>query len=241
MAANNNTTTSSDFVTIDLDATPPPSTSSPVVYPLKRQHLMPTPISQKKMLLSYKGNNSNGSSSSSSNEGSGRMFLGYNLFFLSTPIVMVFNHEVRLFKCKMGSYSSCRMGVADINKTDLVRLRKHLTDVSGSLPITTKTVKSPLVCKDGGGAETLFINLKPELAAIFNHRGKKTTVSELPSVANVKLALVISGMKTKDDEASYMMRIHQVMLKKKRVEESNDVCLFDVSEDEAEEKEVEGR
>ena len=143
-----------------------------------------------------------------------------------------------MFKCKMGGYSSCRMGVADIDKRDLVRLRKHLTDVSGSLPITTKSVKSPLVCKDGG-AETLFINMKPELAAIFNHRGKKTSVNDLPCVANVKLAVVISGMKTKDNEASYMMRIHQVMLKKKREEESNEVCLFDISEDEEEEEEVE--
>ena len=40
------------------------------------------------------------------------------------------------------------------------------------------------------------------------------SASNLPKVCTARIAIIMSGMKTKDDEASYMIRAHQIMLKK---------------------------
>ena len=40
------------------------------------------------------------------------------------------------------------------------------------------------------------------------------TMEHLPKAFDACLAIIILGMKVKDDKASYMMRAHQIMLKK---------------------------
>ena len=177
----------------------------------KRPSQPPMQVSQKKMLLAYKDNVNK--------------FLGYDLHFLVHPIVMVFKQPVRVFKVTTAMDNE-RIGVADIGKEDKTMLMKHLRDVSGSLTVTTKQVKSAFTEGKEGKGEALFMSFKANLTKLFNHKGGALELSQLPPVTKASFALIISGMKVKEDEASYMIRAHQIMLKKPEDEK----CLFDVTD-----------
>ena len=174
-------------------------------------------VSQKKMLLEYKDNVSK--------------FLGYDLHFLARAIIMVFKQPVRIFKVTTVMKDNARIGVADIGKDDKVLLMKHLRDVAGSLQVTTKHIKSAFNNKEGKD-EVLFTSLKTSLTKLYNYKGNIVEISQLPHTTKASIALIISGMKVKDDEASYMMRAHQLMLKKQEDEK----CLFDVTDSTDEEE-----
>ena len=148
-------------------------------------------VSTKKMMLAYKD--------------ATKDFHSYKIYYLEKPIIVKFNYRVHVFQCHSPIQ---RLGVTKLEDADKVVLHNHLRNVAGSLPVTVKEVRK--VFND----ETLFINLNPDLVGIFDWKGQLMDYSGLPKVFDAMLAVTVSGMKVKDDEASYLIRAHQIMLKK---------------------------
>ena len=95
-------------------------------------------------------------------------------------------------------------------------LQSHLRNVARSLPVTVKTIRSLVVpnTRADNTSDTLFINLNTDCCGLFSDSGMLMNANNLPRVCNARIAIILNGMKTKDDEASFMIRSHQIMLKK---------------------------
>ena len=157
-------------------------------------------------------------------------FFGYKMFYLSRAQQILFTKRVKLFQCNNSlSTNDIRLGVAEIDHQDMMSFTKLLNNVAGSLPVTTKTVKRPME----EGDDVLFISLKPNKATLFDHRGVVIPFGKLPKVCQARIALSIRGMKTKDEEASFILNLTQVMVKKQlgssRLSEEPPKLLFGVS------------
>ena len=160
--------------------------------------------------------------------GGAKSYLGYKLYFLAQPILMKFKEPVRMFKCNITD----RMGVANIAAVDKATLQRELRDVSGSLPVTTNKVRDAFTTQEDG--EVLFINSKAQLTNYFDYKGN--AIDSIPKIFDAKLAILITGMKLdKSNEASYMMRTHQIMVKKATPPPPT-ALLFNVSDDDDEDK-----
>ena len=156
--------------------------------------------------------------------GGAKSYLGYKLYFLAQPILMKFKEPVRMFKCNITD----RMGVANIAAVDKATLQRELRDVSGSLPVTTNKVRDAFTTQEDG--EVLFINSKAQLTNYFDYKGN--AIDSIPKIFDAKLAILITGMKLdKSNEASYMMRTHQIMVKKATPPPPPTTLLFNVSDD----------
>ena len=210
--ATTTTTMPTTTTTITSSSTTNNVVAPPKPQPCKRQRRLPTQVSAKKMVLGYK-------------EGV-KDFHGFKLYYLNKPIVMKFNHLARIFKCA----NNQRIGVTNIDASDKAVLLNHLRNVAGSLPVTVKHARK--VFDDKREEETLFVNMNQLM--VFDHKGHNMD-GVLPMYSDSKLAIVISGMKVKDEEASYMIRAHQVMLTKDfdvvKMMAPPSKPLFEVSED----------
>ena len=154
-------------------------------------------------------------------------YFDYKLHYLETPIIVKFNYRVRIFKC-----AAMRIGVTNMHQGDKAVLLSNLRNVAGSLPITAKSIRKLFVQKyNDYKTETMFINFNPELAGVFGSQGQPLKYEELANAFEARLAITILGMKVKDDESSYMIRVHQVMVKKmfNNVAPSGTQLMFDVS------------
>ena len=144
---------------------------------------------------------------------------------------MKLNHPVRLFKC----HTNNRIGVAEMDKTDKAVFLNHLRNVAGSLPTTVKEVRKAL---EGPEGNTLFVNINHDLVGIFDSKGLPVSFPILPKAFNAMLALTISGMKVRDNEASYLIRAHQIMVKKSPYKDEVVVqkLMFDISDSDSEDE-----
>ena len=189
----------------------------------QQQRKLPIAVASKKMMLPYE------------NITKPPTFFGYKMFYLSRAQHLVLKSRVKIFQCNNTlSTSDIRLGVADIDEYDRVSLTKMLNNVSGSLPVTVRNVRRPIE----EGEDVLFVSLKRKQGHVFDHRGVVIPIERLPKVCEAKLALQISGMKVKDDDASFIMSVEQIMVKKQG---ANDLTnqgppklLFDVSSEDEE-------
>ena len=163
--------------------------------PQLHQRKLPMQVGGKKMLLPY------------DNPTKPPTFFGYKMFYLSRAQQLIFKSKVKLFQCNSFS-SDVRLGVALISEDDKMSLVKMLNNVAGSLPVTAKVVKRPMEDTD----DVLFVTMKKQRATVFDHRGRVLTNDKLPKVCTAKLLLTINGMKLKDDEASFIITVGQIMV-----------------------------
>ena len=187
-----------DAPTTPNNPPPPPPSNLTAPPSLKRSRRMRA-FNSKKQLLAYKDRYV--------------VFHAYKLYYLVSPIIIHFNHRVKVFRCHP---PLSRIGITNISLSDMALLQSHLRNVAGSLPVTVKTVRSLVVpnTRADNTSDTLFINLNTECCGLFSDSGMLMNANNLPRVCNARIAIMLNGMKTKDDEASYMIRAHQIMLKK---------------------------
>ena len=206
----------------DENMTPPPPPPLPTQTPVKlkrQQRKVPLQVGIKKMLLPYDRESKN-------------VFFGYKMHYLSRPQQLVFNSRVKLFQCNSIS-SDMRLGVANIDEQDRISLAKMLNNVAGSLPVVVKKVRRPMEEEED---DVLFVTIKQQRTTIFDHRGSLMAYDKMPKVCDAKIALTINGMKVKDDEASFIMTIGQIMVKKgycndESHQQQQPTLLFNVSDD----------
>ena len=138
------------------------------------------------------------------------VFFGYRMFYLSRPQQVIFEERVKIFQCnKSLSTSEVRLGVADIQQQDRMSLTKLWNNIGGSLPITVNQVRRPMEEED----EVMFVSLKKEKACLYGKHGKVISIDKFPKVCEARLALTFSGMKVKEEEASFIMSVSQIMVK----------------------------
>ena len=159
-------------------------------------------------------------------------FFGYRMHYLSHPQQMKFTTKVKIFQCTSLSTTDIRVGIADMTEEDRMTFIKMLNNVAGSLPITVKEVRRPMEEED----DVLFVTARRQRASIFNSRGKVISFEKLPKVCEAMVALNISGMKVKDDEASFILSVAQIMVKQEfggnNSKLAKNKLLFPVSSDE---------
>ena len=158
------------------------------------------------------------------------VFFGYKMYYLSRAQQLAFTNKVKIFQCGnsiVNNNNDIRLGIAEIDAQDMMSFIKLLNNVAGSLPVTTSSVKRPFE----EGDDVVFVTLKKTKAALFDHRGVVMAFDKLPKVCEAKVAITISGMKVKDDEASFIFNVTQVMVKKAIGESRCEPpkLLFDVS------------
>ena len=84
---------------------------------------------------------------------------------------------------------------------------------------------------DGKHQQIIFTKVDPTQCTLFDSKGRKLEIeTALPRSCACKIALNLLGMKTRNREISYMLRVHQIMLKTTNEEKASDVILFDVSD-----------
>ena len=187
---------------------------------------LPINVASKKMMLPYENNNMP------------TTFFGYKMYYLARAQHLVMKSKVKLFQCNTNlSTTDIRLGVAEIDEHDRISLTKMLNNVAGSLPVTTRNVRRPIE----EGEDVLFVSLKRKRASVFDHRGALIAIDKMPKVCEAMLALQIGGMKVKDDCASFIMSVEQIMVKKSIGGDANGdgsttpKLLFDVSSEDEDE------
>ena len=212
----------------DENMPPPVATISLKRPQQQQQRKLPLQVASKKMLLPYE------------TATKPVTFFGYKMYYLARTQHLVFKSKVKLFQCNNTlSTTDIRLGVADIDGDDRMSLMKLLNNVSGSLPITVKNVRRPIE----EGDDVLFVSLKRGRGTIFDHHGVIMAFDKMPKVCEAKLALQVSGMKVKDDDASFIVSVEQILVKKpyggkKGQQQEPPKLLFDVSSDSSDEEEM---
>ena len=172
-----------------------------------------------------------------------RIFLEYQSFFLREPIIEVFKDPVRLIVCKRTILSNpsdkgLRVGISNISTADKATLNRNLYEMVHAFPQNNdKQLKGifPTAIEeeeaDGKHQQIIFSKVDPTHCTLFDSKGRKLDIENaLPCSCTCKIALSLLGMKTRHNEISYMLRVHQIMLKTTSEEKASDVLLFDVSD-----------
>ena len=137
-----------------------------------------------------------------------------------------------------------RVGLTNITNEDKSTLDRNLLNMHKSFPRCDKQLKSPFptaIQLKAGAPNMLFAKANLDNFSLYSAKGVKLVDvdKELPKVSSCMVAIMLLGMKVKDNELSYMMRIHQLMLKKTPVGTPSDKLLFSVSSGDDEESEEE--
>ena len=158
-----------DAPTTPNNPPPPPPSNLPAPPSLKRSRRMALKSSNSKKLLVYKDRYI--------------LFHSYKIYYLVSPIIIHFNHRVKIFRCHP---PLSRIGITNISLSDMALLQANLRNVAGSLPVTVKTVRSLVVpnTRADNTSDTLFINLNTECCGLFSDSGMLMNASSLPRVCN---------------------------------------------------------
>ena len=162
-----------------------------------------------------------------------KQFMEYNCYYLQKPIVMIFEEPVLLVKCNNNADGGevVRVGVKNLDGEDRRTLVKHTSEMISSFPKGTKSLKPLFPTEVGEHPGMMFAKADNKSCTLYNSKGQKLDImKDLPKVSECKIALMLLGMKTKDQELSFMMRIHQIMIKKVTDNEMTSELLFEVSD-----------
>ena len=159
-----------------------------------------------------------------------KTFMGYETYFLKAQITVLLNDPVKVIQTKSLN-NQIRLGLGHISPSDRTILESHTLAMMEVFPASGFKIKGLFPAKQ----DDLVFFTADENTALFSEKKIRLPLKELPRISTCRVAISLSGMKTKDNEVSFMSRVIQLKLEKQPKENrlnSNTECLFEDSKDE---------
>ena len=161
-------------------------------------------------------------------------FMGFETYFLKTNITVALNDPVKVIKCKTQG-NVLRVGIAGITQQDSTVLSGHMHTMIRDFSPTSSSMKIRSLLPTNEENDMIFVAIDDKSTLIFNGKRKRISYENgLPHVSTCRIALTFYGVKTKDHELSFMVKVKQLMLLSKPTEEEEEECLFSSEEEEEE-------
>jgi hypothetical protein len=167
--------------------------------------------------------------------------MGYETYFLKAQITVILNEPVKVVRVKSLSPGQLRLGLVNVSETDRAILEAHTLSMMEAFPtLGNQNLRlkglfpTQTDIDESGGKDMVFFSADKKTTTLFDCSRRKVSISaNLPSVSTCRVAILLSGMKTKGNEVSFMARILQLKLVKTKEDrlETNSECLFDYSTD----------